>query len=287
MRIAFNGSFADRRSILPGTGVLGPGITIMTREESAVAGVPPASPSESAELIRALAAHPDQMATLIQALHGRAVTSEALLDAMGRLSREAVRILGGVDRAGVIARLDGPAVTVAGTDHRVLMLDDRQFSDGDGPGLQAVRTGAVVAMDVTQLAVAWPVLAHTALRAGIGGVMAVPIHLDSTPVGALNLYSASPAVPTPDPDLLTVLTEYAQQNLSDFITYHPPPVAAAALHAAVAQWTVVEHAIRLLRELYGFGNDYALDVLTDQAHDWNRTLPDQAAHVIANLTPPH
>lgn len=95
-------------------------------------GAEAVSPPESAALMRALAAHPEQMADLIEALHRRAVDAGALLDLMGRVSRQAVQLLDGVGWAGVTTQIDGPPLTAAHTDHRVLIVDEGQYLLGDG-----------------------------------------------------------------------------------------------------------------------------------------------------------
>ena len=112
---------------------------------------PAASPPESAALIRALAAHPEQMANLIEALHRRALDADALLNLMGRIAREAVRLLAGVGWAGITAQFDGPPLTAASTDTRVLIVDERQYLADDGPCLRAMRTGVTVAMTRQQV----------------------------------------------------------------------------------------------------------------------------------------
>lgn len=63
--------------------------------------------------MRALAAHPEQMADLIGALHRRAIDTATLLDLMGRIARQAVLLLDGVGWAGITAQIDGPPLTCA------------------------------------------------------------------------------------------------------------------------------------------------------------------------------
>ncbi len=94
------------------------------------------SPPESSALIRALAAHPEQMADLIEALHHRALDADGLLDLMGRLSRQAVRLLDGVRWAAVTAQFDGQPFTATHTDRTVLIVDEAQYAAHDGPCLR-------------------------------------------------------------------------------------------------------------------------------------------------------
>ena len=248
------------------------------------AGFPAAHP-ESGALMRALAAHPEEMATLIGALHQRIHNADALLNLMGRVSREAVRLLDGVAWAGITAGLDGTPFTAAHTDARVLIVDEGQYTERDGPCLQAMRTGVPVAVTAAQLAQRWPRLAGTAQHQGVGAVLAMPLQANGQFVGALNLYSADQQVPTPDPDYLTVLTQYISRGLTDFQDTSPNPSPAEVLRRAATQQLTVHQAIGILMQLHGSDSDHSWQVLNDQAQDWNRTIPEQAVQIIADHTP--
>ncbi|SDP28743.1 ANTAR domain-containing protein [Nakamurella panacisegetis] len=247
---------------------------------------PPASPPESAALMRALAAHPLEMAHLVHALHRRALDADMLLDLMGRIGREAVRLLPDVGWAGITAQFDGPPMTASHTDTRVLIVDERQYQAQDGPCLRATHTGMAVAMTATELSRVWPQLAQVARQVGVQAILALPLFANGRSVGALNLYSSRSLVPTPDLDLLIVLTEYAGRGLTDFQNSDPAPSADEVLRRTVADWVEVERAIEVLTRTYGFGVDWAREVLIDLAQDWGRTVSDQAAHVISDNPAP-
>ena len=236
--------------------------------------------------MRALAAHPQEMGELIETLHGRAFDAVMLLDLMGRVSREAVRLLPGVGWAGITAQFDGLPLTAAHTDLRVLIVDERQYADHDGPCLRAMRTNTTIAMTATEMDDVWPLLARAAREVGVRSVLALPLSANGRSVGALNLYSPVDAVPTPDADFLTVLTEYAGRGLADFQNSEAQPSADEVLRRAVAESAGVERAVGLLMQMHGFDVGYARDVLLDQAQDWGRTLSDQAAHVVSDQSDP-
>lgn len=239
------------------------------------------SAPESDALIRALAAHPDEIADLIEALHRRTRDAASLLDLMGRLSREAVRLLQGVRWAGVTAQFDGPPFTATHTDEQLLVVDESQYSCHDGPCLRAMRTDTIVRMTIEEVRVSWPPLGQIADSVGVRSFLAVPLHADGRSVGALNLYSADVEAPEPDPDLLTVLTEFGDRALTDFQNSQPYPSEQEAVRRALVQWEAVEHAVKVLVSDNGFTVAYARDVLSDQAEDWGRSLPEQAAFILA------
>jgi GAF domain-containing protein len=123
-----------------------------------------------------------------------------------------------------------------------------------------------VRMTTDEVQAIWPRLGQIAAGVGVRSFLAVPLHADGQAVGALNLYSADAEPPDPDPDLLTVLTEYADRGLTDYQNSQPYPTVEEAIRRGLVQW------------INGFTLNYARDVLRDQAEDWGRTLSEQAAH---------
>src|ERR1700712_2609806 len=132
---------------------------------------PPTSSDDapvSAALLRALAARPELAADLIEALNVPVREAQDLLDLMGRAAREAVRLLAGVDWAGVTAQFDGERpFTAAHTDEKVLFVDESQYPQHDGPCLLAVRSDRQIRMPLTEVEARWPQLAVGARAAGV------------------------------------------------------------------------------------------------------------------------
>lgn len=185
---------------------------------------PPATPpsTPSAAFLRALAAHPLDMARLIEELHRRVHDEDSLIDLMYRATQEAVRLVDDVDWAGVTAQFSGPPFTAASTNRRVMIVDEGQYGQGDGPCLQAMRTDQVITMTSDQVAQRWPVLNQAVRAAGVQAFHAEPLHARQHPVGCLNLYSATHGgLQNPDPDLLVVLTEYLNRGLTDYSATNP------------------------------------------------------------------
>lgn len=85
----------------------------------------------------------------------------------------------------------GAPVTVAHTDPRTLVIDHRQYDADEGPCLYAMRSGALVRVDVATSREQWPVFAAAAEDAGVRSFLAAPFGTGVTALGALNLYSGS------------------------------------------------------------------------------------------------
>jgi hypothetical protein len=86
-------------------------------------------------------------------------------------------------------------LTVCASSEDARVLDEWQFSLGEGPCLDAVRTNHVWAAVVSDPdATPWPLFAAKALEMGYLGVGGVPVSIGATPFAAVNLQSRSGAV---------------------------------------------------------------------------------------------
>lgn len=93
-------------------------------------------------------------------------------------------------------------------------LTELQLSLGEGPGLDALESGApVVAGDLAagDGASRWPTFAAEAVRRGMRGIYSVPLALGALRVGVLDLYRAEPG--EPDTEELLDAVVYADTAL--------------------------------------------------------------------------
>jgi hypothetical protein len=93
---------------------------------------------------------------------------------------------------------DGPAGTIAATDGPAVTLEELQFTLGEGPCVDASRTGRpVLQPDLAVTApLRWPAFAAGALTAGIRAVFALPLRVGAIRLGVLDLYRDSPGALT-------------------------------------------------------------------------------------------
>jgi hypothetical protein len=110
-----------------------------------------------------------------------------------RLLASFTTLLPGEDAAASV--LGGPfdMQTLAATSRRAAMLDETQIDFGEGPAWNAYRTYRPTEMDVDDERhfAAWPIFALSAEAAGARTVLAVPLVVGSSSIGAVTLYSTS------------------------------------------------------------------------------------------------
>jgi hypothetical protein len=85
---------------------------------------------------------------------------------------------------------EGPAGMIAATDGAASELEELQFTLGEGPCVDASRTGRpVLQPDLARTAPSrWPAFAGGALEAGVRAVFAFPLRVGAIRVGVLDLY---------------------------------------------------------------------------------------------------
>lgn len=140
-------------------------------------------------------------------LSGVAVPGSDDGDLPQRLVRACARALPVSGVGMVLMTDDGPAGTVAVTDGPAATLEDLQFTLGEGPGVEASRTGRpVLQPDLPATgATRWPGFTPAAVGDGICAVFAFPLRMGGIRLGVLDLYRDRPG-PLSDAELAEALS---------------------------------------------------------------------------------
>ena len=105
-----------------------------------------------------------------------------------------------ISGAGIALMADsGPAGTVAVTDQLASLMEDLQFTLGEGPCVDSSLWGRpVLQPDLATTGPArWPGFSAGAIEAGIGAVFALPLRVGGIRLGVLDLYRDHPGALTP------------------------------------------------------------------------------------------
>lgn len=132
---------------------------------------------------------------------GQAITREpqladdrpAVVGALQRLCRAATRNLPATGVGVTVVSSAGAIMTTAASGPTSVVLEELQFTLGEGPCMSAFATSAPVLIpDLASADVAWPSYASAALDAGVHGVFAFPLRAGETNLGALDVYREQP-----------------------------------------------------------------------------------------------
>jgi GAF domain-containing protein len=105
----------------------------------------------------------------------------------------AKRTLPGTDEAAITLIRRGAAATVATTGGMAEVLDELQYETGYGPCLDAGRANEILHIADAATETRWPRYLPPARKNGLASSLSLPIPVENYLVGALNLYSRTPA----------------------------------------------------------------------------------------------
>jgi GAF domain-containing protein len=117
----------------------------------------------------------------------------------GRLEALCQRCQGDANADGVglaIVSSDGIPEPTFVSDSRSRLIEDLQFTLGEGPCVDAVRSGSPVLLDdvraVTDATRRWPAFVREAESSGVRALFAFPVRIGAVALGTLDLYRSRP-----------------------------------------------------------------------------------------------
>jgi hypothetical protein len=202
--------------------------------------------------------------------------------ALDRLCNACVTELG-VSGASVALIRDGhdPGV-IAASDERASSLVELQFSLGEGPAIDACRTGRPVLEPDLAAASPWPVFTPGAIAAGAASVFALPLQIGAARFGALTLHrdrsgSLGQGVLA---DALA-MAEAASEITLRLQAEVPPGALHEVFHDLVDKRTVVHQATGMVLVQLDVGVEDALVALRARAYANGQSVGEVAADVVA------
>jgi len=115
---------------------------------------------------------------------------DALLDKVVDLAADVVIPAAG---CGITVRRDGQPFSAAVSNDLAAQVDELQYWADEGPCLEALRSGTVVQVDDLSQDDRWDRYRLHAFAHGVISSLSLPLLVDGESLGALNLYSATPA----------------------------------------------------------------------------------------------
>ena len=120
---------------------------------------------------------------------GRTVSDEDdLLTLLQRVVEIAHDAIDGADSTSLTIDLGGRTYTAVHTDDRTLRVDSEQYDAGDGPCLEASRTGTVVLVNADDPEDRWPRFTTATREEEILSFLAAPLITGEQSLGSFNLY---------------------------------------------------------------------------------------------------
>ncbi len=250
--------------------VVGPGTVLERRLREAGLQPRPGSPSRRA-LVGDLS---------VRAWSGP--TREVLDAALVLVVTMAQAVIGRADGVSITLPRDGAYGTVAASNDVVLAMDHDQYDTGQGPCLDAARSGDAVHVDALDREQRWADFVPRARARGIVGILSSPLRDGAQPHGALNIYARTPGSFAPKDRQWAA--EFAAEASSVLTTAHrvlPSERLAGHLDQALRSRAWIAQAQGFVMHRDGVAADRAWSTLQQTSRDSNRPMVDVAEELLA------
>ncbi|GCD88564.1 ANTAR domain-containing response regulator [Nocardioides sp. LS1] len=201
---------------------------------------------------------------------------------LGELTEHVTAVLG-LAGSGVSLVRGGPLHVGDPADHAVVDLEQAQHDHARGPGLDAIRTGEVVAItDIGHHEERWwPEYVAAARRHSVSSVAAIPLAQGGETVGSLNLYSRELRAWSDD-DLVTarVFADMATAYLVHASELDQQRQLNGQLQRALDQRVVIEQAKGITAHAHSTSIDEAFALIRRHARDHNASIQVVAEAIV-------
>ncbi|MBV9855005.1 MAG: GAF and ANTAR domain-containing protein [Streptosporangiaceae bacterium] len=206
---------------------------------------------------------------------------ENVEEALRHLARMAVVVIPDGPSCGITVLRDGRFTTVVYSGSIPASVDEAQYEHGDGPCLEAMRTGSPVVVQDLASEKRWDGFPAVALAAGAHGVYAHPLEAAGKVLGALNLYAHEPDLfPEPVQRIAMHFVEPAAVLLSGVLRQIGQARLIDELRSGMSSRAVIDQAIGIIMAQRHCGPREALAMLRRISNDRNVKLREVAAGVV-------
>lgn len=210
---------------------------------------------------------------------------KGLIDGMTGLAAAALSRMAGVriECAVTLHRRKRPA-TIAGSSDQAILLDGIEQRLGDGPCLEALRTGVPVLLGDVLSDARWPEFRRELADKGFASVLGVPLDLGNNASAALDFFAADAAVFTKHTTQdAQRYAEVAGRALRLGLRIAAAEVRAQDLTAAMDYRTAIDMARGIIMAQNRCTGEEAFEILQNVSSTRNQKLHDVALAVVSGI----
>ena len=226
-------------------------------------------------------ANSESLSKGLEAMSSFFVGDATLRETLQRVADLACEAVGNTDVVGLTMLVQGRPRTAVFTDDTAPEIDAAQYETGIGPCLDSFRQQQVFRIDQMESDKHWPAFSEAAAAHGIASSLSVPLLARHEGVGALNLYSRSPAAFSED-DVEAALqfASHAAIVLANSQAYWDAHQLGEDLAQAMRSRATIEQAKGILMAAQRCTADEAFEILVRASQRENRKLRDIAEEMV-------
>jgi GAF domain-containing protein len=229
-------------------------------------------------------AKPPDLVTAVSELQNLLLNGADVTDFLQQVADLAVTVVQAA-ACGITMRRDHELSTVAASHTLASQVDELQYGRGQGPCLQALNTGEAVSVPNLSHEQRWNGYPMHALAHGVSSSLSLPMRVDGTVIGALNLYATDPEhFGTVETQQATAFANQAATALTIVLRHTQHADLEAQLRDAISNRTVIDHAMGIIMGQQHCTASEAFAVLRAASQHRNIRLHDIAADMIRTVT---
>jgi GAF domain-containing protein len=209
------------------------------------------------------------------------VGDRSVADTLRRVAELTVDAVPSAALVGLTMMVEGRPRTAVFTDLAAPHIDQAQYETGDGPCLEAFKTGTVKRIGSTLAEGPWAEFRRVAAGHGVRSTLSMPMKVAEGPIGAMNLYSRTEHAF--DEDEQAMAARFADQAaivLANADAYWTAQELGQNLREAMKFRGVIEQAKGMLMMAQGCDEEEAFQLLVRASQRENRKLRDMAQDIV-------
>ncbi|WP_103349622.1 GAF and ANTAR domain-containing protein [Amycolatopsis sp. CA-128772] len=227
----------------------------------------------------------DDVTAALDRLAGACTEDEELTTVLQRVCRQVIHAVPDAEIASITLLREGTPYTAAATGDRAHRVDQAQYEAGQGPCLEAARTGELQRVKVTEVAHRWPEFAAAAAGSSVVAYLSAPLVVDHQYHGSLNLYdTGGNSFGALDAALLDLYTSAAEGALRSTRRHQVARETMGQLRAALTSRAVIDQAKGILMALHCIPSDEAFELLVKASQEQNLKLREVAQNFVTAAT---
>jgi GAF domain-containing protein len=187
------------------------------------------------------------------------------------------------DHVGITMLVDGKLKTSVFTHPEVPEIDQAQYRTGDGPCVDAYRSGVPYIIESTRQPGRWQEFRDSAERHGVLSTLSLPLLTHDGPIGALNLYSeVEGAFDEEQQRAAELFATQAAFVLANAQAYWDARSLSENLTQAMESRAVIEQAKGIIMSTTRCDPEAAWELLKSQSQAQNVKVRDLAIELVRN-----
>jgi GAF domain-containing protein len=211
---------------------------------------------------------------------------ENLEQALRHLAEMAVAVIPDGPSCGITVVRNGRPTTAVYAGSIPKAVHDDQYQRGEGPGLEAARTGQVIVVQDLATEDRWGGFPAAAMQGGVRGLYAHPLTMSNGTSGAMCLYAHEPGLfPEPVQVVARQFAEPARLLLEGVVQRLSQEEVISQLNEAISSRAVIGQATGIIMAQRKCSSEEAMNALIKISNDRNLKLRDVARVMVEAFAP--